>query len=145
MRIQPKWTYRTYRENQFVPDEKVKKYHIEVSKDFDRKEMEKVQRHLLQNAVMERCSHYVRRGYQKKIPPILFSQFMEKGKCFEYKLVDGQLYRFAVRYTEKKDRDYIAVFQPQYKLGILQVVMITCYANSKDDKHGTLRKGEYVA
>lgn len=139
--------FRTKMENAKVRPEDVLKYHVEVSREFDEAEINKVKAYLrfaTKKVIM--TQHHANRQIRKRIPNIPFWKFMKMGKCFEYKMVDGSLYRLAIRLEGNAGEDYISVFQPQYNNdNELEVVVITCYANKKDDQHFTLRSNEYVS
>ena len=122
------------------------KYHAEVSKGFDTSAIDEAKSYLQRfvNSVIT-SAHHKERSVEKHIPDIPFGEYMKYGKCFEYKLVNGSLYRFAVRLEGKGREDYISVFQPQLVGNKMEVVLVTCYANSKNDKHRTLRAEEYAA
>ena len=138
--------FRTKSENNYVRNNDVVKYHAEVSKDFDTSAIKAVENylcHFVKSVVTS--AHHKERSIQKHIPDIPFGEYMKNGKCFEYKLVNGSLYRFAVRLEGKGSEDYISVFQPQRVGNKMEVVLITCYANNKNDNHRTLRVGKYAA
>ena len=138
--------FRTKNQNDHVHYNEVVKYHAEVSKDFDKSAIETVKDYLrgFVDSVVT-SAHYKERSAQKHIVNIPFSEYMQNGKCFEYKLIDGSLYRFAVRLEGKGKEDYISLFQPQFVGKKMEVVLVTCYANDKNDNHRTLRAENYAA
>ena len=135
---------RSAQQNFHVDQRSVNKYHAEVSRSFDVAGIAAVQERLGNGATKFRFTqHCKQRSAEKHIPMISCERFLKEGKCFEYKLVGERLFRFAVRLVGKI-RDYVAVFQPQVRNdGQVEVVVVTYYANSKDDQHRTLRTEEY--
>ena len=66
------------------------------------------------------------------------------SRVFEIKLVDGALYRFAVRVsTEGSLFDTTYVIQPRYYNGNYFLNIVTVYKNRKDDLHFTLDGKNY--
>ena len=66
------------------------------------------------------------------------------SRVFEIKLVDGALYRFAVRVsTEGSLFDTTYVIQPRYFNGGYILTIITVYKNNRDDLHFTLDGKNY--
>lgn len=137
---------RTKAENFFVDYDSVKKYHNVASADFATQEIKKLMHYLAQNTECVHTSFHQRlRRSEKSIPFIPFKDYMEKGTCFEYKVIGNTLFRLAVRIEGEYDEDFISVFQPQWNSkNQLEVVIITSYANNRYDSHKTLKKKEYV-
>lgn len=70
----------------------VVKYHVEVSKKFDKTATETVKEQLLllvQSVVPTK--HHHDRSEEKNIHEILFPEYMRNGQCFEYKMVNNAL------------------------------------------------------
>ena len=121
----------------------IDKYHTEVSKSFNTAWLKNIQQYLHKGMTKFRFTkHCNDRRIEKHIPLISTEKFIEEGVCFEYKLIQNTLYRFAVRLMGKL-QDYVAVFQPEWKNGKLELVVVTYYANDKNDNHRTLRRWEY--
>ena len=130
----------------FVYENDVTKYHREL-KGFKGIEIFKIQKYLLNNCKIFFSSfHFLERKEEKNIPDIEVKELLKHGSCFEYKLVEGnKLYRFALRFSGNKDKDYVFVLEPFVKTnGETQVKFITCYANYKNDVHRSLRTSNYA-
>ena len=130
-------------ENYAVNQSRINKYHVDISSSFNTDWIKKFQQYINDGLVKFRFSGHCRqRRIEKNIPIIACEKFIREGICFEYKLIDDTLYRFAIRLAGKV-MDYIAVFQPQIRNGKLEMVVITYYTNDKNDFHSTLREWEY--
>ena len=129
----------------FVYENDVTKFHREI-KGFKGIEIFKIQKYLLNNCKIFFSSfHFLERKEEKNIPDIEVKELLKHGSCFEYKMVGDKLYRFALRFSGNKDKDYVFVLEPFVKTnGETQVKFVTCYANYKNDVHRSLRTFNYA-
>lgn len=130
-------------QNHYINPGLINKYHFQVSKSFNTAWLSGIRQYITTGKVKFRFTrHCKERCLEKNIPSIPCERFIKEGLCFEYKTIGNTLYRFAVRLVGKLN-DYIAVFQPELRDGILEMVVVTYYSNSKNDHHRTLRRWEY--
>ena len=125
---------------------RIVKYHEDIA-GFDFDEIRKVQALLYRkyNYVCEslhfdaKLNHIFHENKRVSLDTIL-----KYGHVFEYKMLDNKyLYRIAIRLSGRRF-DTIYVIQPTYYNGNIFIALITCYANSKEDRHNTLNVKRYV-
>ena len=135
---------RNAKENRNVNKSLVKKYHEDLSINFDTTWLEKFQEYLEKGLIkFHFTGHSKERSHEKRIPEIPCEKFIKEGTCFEYKTIGDTLYRFAIRLVGRF-KDYVAVFQPQIYKGKLEMWVVTYYSNNKNDTHFSLRTYEYA-
>ena len=129
----------------YVYENDINKYHREI-KGFKGIDIFKIQKYLLENCKKFSFRyHFLERKEEKEVPTIDTKEILKHGSCFEYKMVGDKLYRFALRVSGSKDKDYVFVLEPFTKRnGEVQVDFVTCYANFKRDTHRTLCASNYT-
>ena len=136
--------------NRLVQECQISKFHMELE-NFDANNILLAQKTFLKrHCVVSYIPHFIRRRYEKCIPEADIKDILKYGCCFEYKLVNGALYRMAFRVSGEKINgnkilDYIFIIEPygNPKNGEVEIRFITCYANRKSDTHRTLRIAQY--
>lgn len=95
-------------------------------------------------AFVRTSPHFCEREVQKGVRRPRLEDVLAHGKCFEYKLSNGRLYRMAFRVAGSHGKDACYVIQPGLtRNGKVGVLFVTGWLNASDDHHATLRKGAY--
>ena len=136
---------RFYEKKNWVNKIEIRKFHYELP-GFQGSLISIIQKFFLTN--LKRCfriPHFHDRENEKSVPAMRIEYILKHGSCFEYKMLDDELYRLAFRVSGSNDKDYIFVIEP-YVLadGGVEVNIVTCYANFKRDTHRTLRVAKYT-
>ena len=130
-----------------IPESDIVKHHIELS-GFDNIDIMKMKTYLMLNiADISWTEHFRDRCDEKHIPFVQTWKVLKFGKCFEYKEVDGELYRLAIRVSipHYYYEDCIFVIQPEINEdGTVNIKYITAYKNKKEDTHVTLNAKRYT-
>ena len=133
-------------ERALIDFDEVQKFHNSFESFDSKRIMETIRRIKFNLGNVSKSTHFEQRCAEKEVPVLSVWKVLTFGKCFEYKMHRGLLYRFAIRISGTYRKDFIYVLEPRIlRDGKIGVRFVTAYANNKWDSHKTLKKANYTS